>query len=211
MNTIMGAILNAARGVEEALRDDCVAAMSSCIRHSFPNSAYYPSAKSVQDPAVNSSGLSALLEDMMGVFSEQSVTTKECVGSCIAVAIKPMDVMIPITISGNIRNIEDLRHALRPTKIPIPKETVIIANRMAMIFIRSRPKILAMHSVISSAILPSSYKVEPFTKMESFYLNQSGKRHVAALAVNCQTIVNDIVAAMGRSIPGSGSDTMLYR
>jgi hypothetical protein len=160
---------------------------------------------------VNSSGLSALLEDMIGVFSEQSVTTKECVGSCIAVAVKPMDVMIPITISGNIRNIEDLRHALRPTKIPIPKETVIIANRMALIFIRSRSKILAMHSALSSAILPSSYKVEPFTKLETFYLNQSGKRHVAALAVNSQTIVNDIVAAMGRSTPGSGSDTMLYR
>jgi hypothetical protein len=32
MNTIMGIVLNAARGVEEALRDDCVAAMSSCMR-----------------------------------------------------------------------------------------------------------------------------------------------------------------------------------
>lgn len=211
MNCIMTIILNAARGVEEALRDDCVAAMSSCIRYSFPNSAFYPSAKSVEDPNTSSSGLSALLEDMMGVFSEQSVTTKECVGSCIAVAIKPIDVVIPVTISGNVRNMEDLRHALRPTKIPIPKDTVIISNRMAMMFIRSRRSILAMHSALSSAILPSSFKVEPFTKLEAYYLNQAGRRHIAALAVNSSTLVNDIVAAMGRSTPGSGSDTMLYR
>ena len=206
MNLILDIILSAARGVEEALRDDCVSAMSSCVRHSFPNSAYAPSAKGGVP-----GGLSSMLENMFSVFSEQSLTTKETSGACIAAAIEPLDVSIPLTISGNIRSMEDLRHALRPTKIPLPKSTVIIANRMALLFVRGRQNILAMHEALSSAILPANYKVEPLTRLEAFYLNQSDRRHAAALASNCNALLGDIVSALGRSSPGSGTDTTLYR
>ena len=102
--------------------------MSGCMRFSFPNSPY----------SKCENRLGSLLEDLFSVYSEQQLTTKEAAGNCISAAIKPLPPMIPIQITGNIRSMEDLRHALRPTKIPIPKETVIIANRMALMFFRGK-------------------------------------------------------------------------
>ncbi|GMH89020.1 hypothetical protein TrST_g11153 [Triparma strigata] len=200
MNTIMDIVLSGARGVEDATREGCVSAMSGCMRFSFPNSPY----------SKCENRLGSLLEDLFSVYSEQQLTTKEAAGNCIAAAIKPLPPMIPIQITGNIRSMEDLRHALRPTKIPIPKETVIIANRMALMFFRGKSAVSAMHQALSSAILPAGYVVERLSDMEKFYLNQSGRKHAKAIEANSEVLISELTAAMGRNTPGSGADAQLY-
>ena len=152
-----------------------------------------------------------LLEGLFSVFGEQQLSTKETAGNCVSVAIRPMPPLIPVHISGNIKTMEDLRHALRPTKIPIPKETVVVPNRMSLMFFRGKEMVTGMHSALSSAILPVGYVVEKLTKVEKFYLNQSRRRHGKVIETNIEALMEVVVAAMGRNSPGEGADSPLYK
>ena len=165
MHTIMDIVLESARGVEDAIRESCVSAMSAVMRYSFPNSGFATGRR-----------FSGLLEGFFSVFGEQQLSTKDTAGNCVAVAIRPMPPLLPVQISGNIRTMEDLRHALRPTKIPIPKETVVVPNRMALMFFRGKEMVQGMHSALSSAILPPGYTVEKLSKVREANAVKSERR-----------------------------------
>ena len=125
-----------------------------------------------------------LLDSLFAVFSEQTATTKEAAGSCLAMAVRPSDAIVPVTITATARNIEDVRHTFRQLdkhgcKLTLPKETIVLPNGTVLLFVQSTEKTKALHATLTSFLkfFPAGWTVEPFSKVE-------GERVVYGNALN---------------------------
>jgi len=170
-------IVNHARYPELAIKEQCQQTMSSTVRHTFQHS-HCSLAKGGEG------NMMVLLDSLFAVFSEQTATTKEAAGSCLAMAVRPSDAIVPVTITATARNIEDVRHTFRQLdkhgcKLTLPKETIVLPNGTVLLFVQSTEKTKALHATLTSFLkfFPAGWTVEPFSKVE-------GERVVYGNALN---------------------------
>jgi len=205
-NNMVDLIVKHARHPEQTIQQQCQNTMSAIVRHVFPHS------------SLNKDGSGhffSALDPLFAVFSEQTTTTKETAGACLAVAIRPYEPTLPVTITANARNLEDVRHAFRRLekagcRISLPKETVVLPNGSILLFANSAAKIKLLQETLSSkqGVLPSNWKVEDFSSVEKFFLGETLFKHCRSLESYLDILLQEIIGAMSRS---GGADGELFR